>query len=158
MTRIGISTAMLMSLFLCTGCSICCTPYDECGPTAMSGLCNTRAGSVLSYSGPQGGLQSSQSGYATGMSGYTMKSGSQNHSSSPTGYVALMPTGQASQEMVYAWNQPHAAQSGVVTQSWSGALGRPVVVQGYVPAGQTQMAAIPEELQERYPAGRSANF
>ncbi|MDO4559133.1 MAG: hypothetical protein Q4C47_09215 [Planctomycetia bacterium] len=171
------------SLFACAGCSICCTPYDECGPTSMSGLCNTRAGSVISYSGPQGSTTSRQgwtpqrsdaapipSAQPTPATGTTTSwNASQpvwaqtataqptytQPSYSPAGYAASVPTSQATQEVVYAWTSP-PSQPLTISPAPQNVGGQ--YTGGYEPVSQPQMAAIPEELRQRYPAGSSASF
>lgn len=173
------------TLFACAGCSICCTPYDECGPTAMSGLCNTRVGSVISYSGPQGGTTSQQS-WEPQRSDATPIPSAQSVTPqsttplpelnigttpySPAGYASSVTqqatpqttpqtvpwgTPQVSSQAVYAWTTPQT-QPATATQTvpYPGAT----YTRGYEPVAQPQMAAIPDDLRQRYPAGRSASF
>ena len=131
----------LTVLLLCTGCSICCTPYDECGPTALSGRCNTRAGSVLAYSGPQGNVKSSaaSSGYAGNV-----------------GNIAYAGEDLAQGSADYAYVMPDFMGNTGSMVPMTAQYSQPVPnTAAYEPSGQPQMAAIPETLQQRYPAGSS---
>lgn len=131
---------VLTVLLTSTGCSICCTPYDECGPTALSGRCNTRAGSVLAYTGPQGNLKSSvaSTGYASNV-GNTSYAGE-----------------DLSQGSTYAYVMPDFMGNTGSMASMTSPYSHPVSnTSAYEPSGQPQMAAIPETLQQRYPAGSS---
>ncbi|MDD3468461.1 MAG: hypothetical protein PHE53_00605 [Thermoguttaceae bacterium] len=132
--------AGLTVLLLCTGCSICCTPYDECGPTALSGRCNTRAGSALAYSGPQGNVKSSASSAA---------------SSDYTGNTAYAG-GNLSQGYDYAYVMPDFVGNTGGMAPLTAQYAQPMAsTAAYEPSGQPQTAAIPETLQQRYPAGSS---
>jgi hypothetical protein len=53
--KIAFATLLGLSL-LSAGCTMCCHPYDYCGPVYDGGQCsNERAGSVLDGSGPYAG-------------------------------------------------------------------------------------------------------